>query len=113
MANFEEVIIMIDALDEFAEVRKLVYAFDEFLSQKGNGTKTFIITTSRENVNIEKLIQRITTFRLSLADKIGQNITTYVSAQVEELIISRTLKLRDPDLAGEIVRSLVRQADGM
>lgn len=73
----------------------------------------FILTTSREDVNVERLLAPLATCQLSLVNRMGGDIRTYVTAEVEERIRLRTMKLRDAALATEIVDCLVDRADGV
>jgi hypothetical protein len=112
-AYFKQVIVVVDALDESAEVRKFAHAFADLLMPSQSSTRTFIFTTSREDVNIERLIAPLATCQLSLINKMKHDIQTYIASEVKERIRLRILKLRDAELATEIIRCLVDCADGV
>jgi hypothetical protein len=91
LVYFRRVILVIDALDESVEVNKFSQFFEELLNPALITTKVLLLVTSREDVNVERLIAPL----------------------VERRIRSRTLKLRDPRLATDIIHSLVDCADGL
>jgi len=113
LVYFRRVILVIDALDESVEVNKFSQFFEELLNPALITTKVLLLVTSREDVNVERLIAPLVESRLSLADKTKADIRMYVAAEVERRIRSRTLKLRDPRLATDIIHSLVDCADGL
>lgn len=113
MNYFRQVIVVVDALDECCEVRKFAQTFDELLASSQGGTRTFIFTTSRDDVNIERLITPLATSKLNLIDRMWLDIETYITAEVKERIRTRILKLRDAELADEIIRCLVDRAEGV
>ena len=110
---FEQVVIVVDALDESVEIKKFARTFAQLLAPSDNATRVLIFTTSREDVNIERLIAPLATYHLSLVGRMTQDIETYIATEVKERIQSRTLKLRDAGLIDNIVRLLVDQADGL
>jgi hypothetical protein len=112
-SHFEQVVIVVDALDESVEIRKFARTFAELLAPSDYATRVLIFTTSREDVNIERLMAPLATCHLSLVGRMTQDIETYVAAEVKERVQSRTLKLRDAGLINDIIRSLVDQADGL
>jgi hypothetical protein len=113
MNYFRQVIAVVDTLDESCEVRKFVQIFDEFLACSQGVTRTFIFATSRDDINIERLITPLATCKLSLINRMRHDIETYVAAEVTERIRTRILKLRDAGLATEIIHCLVDHADGV
>jgi hypothetical protein len=113
LIKFRRLIIVVDAVDESMETREFSQAFAELLSPALSNTRVLILVTSREDINVERLIAPLTTSKLSLANRMNADIERYVSEEVDRRIRSRTLKLRDPALATEIARSLVDRADGL
>lgn len=113
LVKFRRLLVVFDALDEAVEVKEFSETFAELLSPALTYTRVFVLVTSREDINIERLIAPLATSKLSLADRTQTDIRTYVSAEVDRRVRARTLKLRDPALANEIVSSLVDGAEGL
>jgi hypothetical protein len=113
LIKFRRLVVVVDALDESVEASKFSETFAEILRFDRNNTNVFILVTSREDVNSERLLGPLAVSRLSLTDRTKADIRTYVSAEVDWRIRSRTLKLRDHALQTEIVDSLVARADGL
>lgn len=111
--HFKQVIVLIDALDESVEEETFINAFEELLFTSQGDTTIQIILTSRNDLNIERLVLPLTTWILSLKDAMVQDVGTYIAAEIEDRVRSRRLKFRDPSLGNQILESLVRQADGL
>ena len=110
---FRRVVIVVDALDESVEQKEFSNAFEELLSHALSNTTVLILVTSREEVNVERLVVPLATSKLSLEHRMRADIETYVTAEVDRRIRSCTLKLRDAGLRTKIIRSLVDRADGL
>lgn len=113
LIKFRRLVVVVDALDESTEASKFSKTFAEIMGFDQNKTNVFILVTSREDVNSERLLTPLAMSRLSLTGRTEADISTYVSAEVDRRIRSRTLKLRDHALQTEIVGSLVARADGL
>lgn len=111
--HFGKVIVVLDALDESVEEEAFINGFKELLLSSQSDTTVQILVTSRNDLNIERLILPLVTWGLSLMDAMVQDIGTYITAEIDDRVRSRRLKLRDPSLAKQISETLVRQADGL
>ena len=113
LAYFRKVIVVVDALDESVQAPEISEAFGKFRNPALITTEILIFVTSREEIKIERLIAPLVTNKLCLSSRTEADIRRYVAAEVDRRIDSRSLKLRDPGLATEIVRSLVDSTGGL
>lgn len=111
--HFRKVIVVLDALDESIEEEAFINGFKELLLSSQGDSTVQILVTSRNDLNIERLILPLVTWGLSLMDAMVEDIGTYITAEIEDRVRSRRLKLRDPSLGKQISETLVRQADGL
>ena len=111
--QFKQVIVVIDALDESVEEEAFINGFEELLLTSQGDTTIQILVTSRNDLNIERLILPLATWILSLMDAMVQDIGTYITAEIEHRVRAKRLKFRDPSLGKQISETLVRQADGL
>lgn len=111
--HFKQVIVVVDALDESTDEEAFVNAFEELLVTDQGGTTIQILVTSRNDLNIERLLVPLANSILSLMDAMVQDIGTYITAEIQDCVRSKRLKFRDPGLGKQISETLVRQADGL
>jgi hypothetical protein len=105
---FDEVMVIIDALDECGTDRSKVVELLASLNADGFNIRTLF--TSRLETDIE--------FHLDSYEKISITVTSsdlrlYVASEIESRSRKKLLRTRDPDLKGEIMDRLVEGAEGM
>ncbi|KAH8748378.1 hypothetical protein BGZ57DRAFT_720244, partial [Hyaloscypha finlandica] len=105
---FDEVMVIIDALDECGTDRSKVVELLASLNTDGFNIKTLF--TSRLETDIE--------FHLDSYEKISiaatsSDLRLYVASEIESRSRKKLLRTRDPDLKGEIMDRLVEGAEGM
>ena len=112
--QFKRTIIVLDALDECLqeELEPIIQGLRELLGPS-DWSSIQILTTSRHELAIERIILPLATFQMSLMKNIRQDIVAYVNNEIDERISSRRLKLRNRELAKDIKDGLLRHSDGM
>lgn len=110
---FQDVFVIVDALDESDNLEAMVQVFGELLSSSSANEKVHILLTGREEIDIEKALGPLSPIRMSTSENIRKDIHSFIVSEVDERIVQRKLKLRDAGLATKIKQSLFRAADGM
>ncbi|PMD27144.1 hypothetical protein NA56DRAFT_697312 [Hyaloscypha hepaticicola] len=105
---FDEVMIIIDALDECGNDRSKVVELLAILNADGFNIKTLF--TSRLETDIEVHLQYYE--KISIAAT-SSDLKLYVASEIESRSRKRLLRTRDPDLKKEIMDRLVDGAEGM
>lgn len=105
---FDEVMIIIDALDECGNDRSKVVELLAILNADGFNIKTLF--TSRLETDIEVHLQSYE--KISIAAT-SSDLKLYVASEIESRSRKRLLRTRDPDLKKEIMDRLVEGAEGM
>ena len=111
--RFTRTFVVIDALDECSEGDVFVEGLRALVSEGNDGTNIQIVVTSRNDINLERLLLPLTTMELSLRGSVGEDVRAFVGGEMERRIKSRKLKLRDPGLTDVILNTLVDRADGL
>lgn len=111
--RFTQTFVVIDALDECSEEDVFVEGLQELISNDNEDTNVQIAVTSRNDLNIERLLLPLTTLELPLKGSVGEDVKAFVCGEMERRIRSRKLKLRDSGLAEVILNTLVDRADGL
>ncbi|KAJ5794740.1 hypothetical protein N7457_001339 [Penicillium paradoxum] len=107
--SFEEIYIVIDALDESEDRECLAYALKR-ISETSQCSKIFV--TSRHEIDIARTYEGLCVATIEAKD-VADDIDSYVKAELAAKIKARKLKLRDPNLAGVICDTLIEGAHGM
>lgn len=105
---FDEVMIIIDALDECGNDRSKVVELLAILNADGFHIKTLF--TSRLETDIEVHLESYE--KISIAAT-SSDLKLYVASEIESRSRKRLLRTRDPDLKKEIMDRLVEGAEGM
>jgi hypothetical protein len=105
---FDEVMIIIDALDECGNDRSRVVELLASLNADGFNIKT--IFTSRLETDIEIHLESYE--KISIAAT-SSDLRLYVASEIESRSRKKLLRTRDPDLKREIMDRLVDGAEGM
>ena len=110
---FQDVFVIVDALDESDNFEAMVHVFGELLSSSSANKKVHILLTAREEIDIEKALGPLSPIRMSTSHNIQKDIHSFIASEVDDRIAQRKLKLRDVGLATKIKQSLICAADGM
>lgn len=115
--NFEEIYLVIDALDECAEDSRY-QVIDLLLGMLGMTTPRIkVFVTSRPESDIHVAFENVTLLDLQAqATKIDADIYTYVKSETEQLCRGyngKKLYVREEPLKNKIVDTLAKKADGM
>jgi hypothetical protein len=105
---FDEVMIIIDALDECGNDRSKVVELLASLNADGYSIKTLF--TSRLETDIELYLD--TYEKISIAAT-SSDLKLYVASEIESRSRKKALRTRDPELKKEIMDRLVEGAEGM
>ena len=105
---FDEVMIIIDALDECGNDRSRVVELLAILNAEGFNIKTLF--TSRLETDIEVHLESYE--KISIAAT-SSDLKLYVASEIESRSRKRLLRTRNPDLKKEIMDRLVEGAEGM
>jgi len=109
-SRFETVFMVIDALDEASDVYALLEGLKSFRHEVGN---IKFLLTSRQEVELERLITPIMSHRLALRDHMRSDIRSYLRADIRKRIAQGTLNIRRESLVEEITAAIEDKADGM
>ena len=101
--------IVIDALDECDERDKIL---GELLEVIDSRPKLNILLTSRPEFDIQRYLSSLPNMGLT-ESYMSADIGHFVKARLGNLLDSRRLKLRDPELRAEIEEVLILRANGM
>lgn len=107
--HFENVMIIIDALDECSSDRSYIVELISHLVQP-NQNSLKVIFTSRKEIDIEMHLSEFD--QVSIAAK-SSDLKLYVAAEIELRIRHKRLRLKDPSLKEYIMKRLVEGAEGM
>ncbi|KAH8592059.1 hypothetical protein B0O99DRAFT_654160 [Bisporella sp. PMI_857] len=106
---FEEIVIIIDALDECGTDRSHVVEILASLHNNGaSNIKTLF--TSRWETDIE--VHLVDYEKVSIAAT-SSDLKLYVAAEIEKRSLKKILRMRDPELKIEIMERLVEGAEGI
>lgn len=117
-ANYNELFIVIDALDECTAEHRNRYQMIEFLDQmaKQLGSVKIFITSRREHDIVTAFESARTPMILIEAKNTARDIERYVKDEIQQLRQGRhghRLYIKSESLANEVVRTLTEKADGM
>ena len=107
--SFEEIYIVVDALDESEDRECVAYAL-RTISETCPYSNIFV--TSRHEIDIARTFEGLPNTTIEATD-VADDIELYVKAEVAAKIKARKLKLRDPALADVICDTLIEGAHGM
>jgi hypothetical protein len=105
---FDEVMIIIDALDECGNERSKVVELLASLNADGFSIKTLF--TSRLETDIEHHLDSYEKISIAAA---SSDLKLYVASEIESRSRKKLLRTRDPELKKEIMDRLVDGAEGM
>jgi hypothetical protein len=105
----QQTFVVIDALDECIDRADLL---KELLCIIHKRPKLRLFLTSRKEFDINQSLSLLPQLSLLPSD-VSPDVSKYVERQLNELVRSRKLKLRDPKLHDEIRDTLLSKADGM
>lgn len=115
LGAFEQVFIIIDALDEASEKGSIVEAVRDllFLPQDSFNLKprpVKVLLTSREDLQVRRILPLVPYLRLGLDESMHEDVELYVKIDVQRRVLAGQLKLRDRDLASKIHATIVSRA---
>ncbi|OAL56075.1 hypothetical protein IQ07DRAFT_187787 [Pyrenochaeta sp. DS3sAY3a] len=111
MSRFEEILILVDALDEATEkdqIAESLTALHGFGKSKGIVTK--VILTSRFDLQVERRYPVITSTRITLAENMREDIDNYIKKELEVRMSQGSLKLRNKDLLSSVLQQVGMRA---
>lgn len=108
-SRWESMSLIIDALDECVGLDSFVGGLKGILS----GSNVRLLLTSRHDVNIKRVMEPMADFQVSVMDKMGGDIETYLWAEVHRRIANGTFKFKQKGLDSLVVTALTEKADGM
>tara|TARA_R110002003_G_scaffold189_1_gene14686 strand:- start:4089 stop:6695 length:2607 start_codon:yes stop_codon:yes gene_type:complete len=115
LQHFESIYIIVDAIDEYADVESLMAQLLSLGGKKGL-EKVKLLVTSRTNTSIEEQFADSGEDYLAMQlepSLTNSDIVKYIEGEVKKMIVGRKLKLRDPTLRQEIIKKLSEKSDGM
>lgn len=104
---FDTVYMIVDGVDECHDSGSVTESLVELAYDIPH---LCILLFSRRQPEMEHLLENFE--QLSIAAE-SQDLRLYVPAQIEKLIRKHRLRIKNPDIKGEIVEKLVNGADGM
>ncbi|KAL1648708.1 hypothetical protein SLS58_001882 [Diplodia intermedia] len=109
-ASFEEVSILVDALDECGDdtVEVVEFLF-ELNSEAQSNIRTLFL--SRDEQPIRAILEH--DFRNVAIAAHNHDVSLYVAAEIEKRISKRRLRIRSPEIKNEILTGLIEGARGM
>jgi hypothetical protein len=107
LAEFQQVFILVDALDEVHEKEGILDILNLLASWKSSDLQQRIpsikiMLTSRLDRQIQRVIHPLASFQLDLGEKPLQDVRLYIKQEIGSRITTRKLKLRDDSLQREI-----------
>lgn len=109
-SNFNEVMIVIDALDECDTQVKVLTQLLASLSDSGQARNIKSLFLSRDKPDIRFLLEDFV--HISIAAS-STDLQLFVGAEIELRMRNRDLRIKDHSLKEEIMERLVQGADGM
>lgn len=117
LRSFEEVFIIVDALDEASEKESIVGTVIDLLtlSQNPNDVKSRkphvkVLLTSREDFQVSRILRQLTYLRMNLHDNVHDDVEAYVRMDTQNRILAGKLKLRNKDLGSQIQDTVITRA---
>lgn len=111
LPKFHTTLILVDALDECTEVEAFIETLLEVKEILCSDVK--ILVSSRREACIIDLLGK-TQFQVELQGKyVSEDISTYISSQLQKILQSGKLKLRNPALESDIKAALISGSQGM
>lgn len=115
LGTFEQVFVIIDALDEASEKDSIVAAAIDLLSLPQGSTdlkpyQVKVLLTSREDFQIRRILLPVPYVRLALDESIHEDVELYVKMDIQRRILAGQLKLRNKDLASQIYTMIISRA---
>jgi hypothetical protein len=108
--RFGKVFMAVDALDECTDRSGFFRGLLKLLEESPTIN---LFLTSRYEVDLERVINPVASHRLALKEHMRSDIRTYLYAQTTTRIGQGSLKLRQENLAANIIAALEEKADGM
>ncbi|MCJ1475157.1 hypothetical protein MMC13_003817 [Lambiella insularis] len=112
-ARFPRVFVVIDALDECSEIENFALVLEELVSRSPSATTLRLIASSRNDLNVERLLDPVISTNFSLHGALGGDIRTYLEAEVQTRSCFQKLTLKDSALTSHIVRTVTKRAGGL
>lgn len=103
------VYLIVDAVDECVGLSTFMGALNGLIT----GSNIKLRLTSRHDVELQRKIEPIANFQISVADFMWADIKTYLTAEVTRRIGLRLLKFKEKNLDSWIVEAIRNKADGM
>jgi len=115
LRTFEQVFVIIDALDEASEKGSIVEAVTDLLNlpQGSSDLKprlVKVLLTSREDLQVSRILRSVPYLRLGLDESIHGDVELYVKMDIQSRILAGQLKLRNKDLASQIYTTIISRA---
>ena len=114
--NFEQVFLIVDALDELhekgsiLEILKCILTSWQFANAQLRIPSTKIMLTSRLDRHVQRVLHPLVSFQLSLEDNSHCDVQRFISEEITSRMISRKLKFRDNALQGDIQNTITNRA---
>jgi hypothetical protein len=101
--------LIVDAVDECVGLSTFMGGLNYLI--KGSNIK--LLLTSRHDVELQRTIEPIADFQISVAEFMWDDIEIYLAAEVTRRISIGLLKFREKNLDSIIVEALKNKAHGM
>lgn len=111
MRKFSTFTIVIDALDEGAEVEEFTKGFESMITIPDVVVR--VLVTGRNDYSLQRSVGVSATYHISLEGNIDDDIQSFIEYEVEYRIQTRRLKVRSDELKTHIIHSLSKGAQGM
>ncbi len=101
--------LVVDAIDECSNVQSFVAGLESLTSR----SNIKLLVTSRNEVETELAMTPLAKFQMCLPEHMKDDIHTFLTNETQNRVKQGSLKLRQKELAGDIVAALEAKADGM
>jgi hypothetical protein len=117
LRSFEQVFIIIDALDEAPEKGSIVETVLDLLSlsqnqydAKSRKPCVKVLLTSREDFEVSRILRHLTYLRVNLHERVHDDVEVYVRMDTQNRILAGKLKLRNKELGSHIQDTIISRA---
>ena len=112
MSDFDEVTIVLDALDESQEPEEVIKILSSRFGDHQDRMLSFIVT-SRSELRIERILRPLVSTVIPLIDESHRDLKEYIEHSVDTLISTGALRLRNHTLADIIKDEVLNRAAGL
>lgn len=111
ISMFEEVLLLVDALDEASERERIADSLTYLHNYgKSKAVTIKVLFTSRFDIQIERRYPVITSTRITLAENMREDIDNYIKKELETRLSKGSLKLRRKELLPSVQEQIGKRA---